>query len=278
MEFILRDRSYRRHLAKQVAGLPCDNDCPEKVSGHAKMQMQSEEEHGTYNELVELAFGKFKRQLSHLKISSYELLAAHHDGTKVWYCDTCHEAAIRGAEENLQVAPCASCLKRRNTHVNTVHRDRSSFYGEDAYKERRSVPTPELLGWPSDYDSWFENYVLCREGGGTTETALILGAITVGVSTTQVWRAWQIKRHNDRMYEQGQANLLNADRSHALDLAKQWAAMSATEPSFEQMMQKLDELQASLGEKRLVLQPDSGPSKFWDVLVAVCQVTARAGI
>jgi hypothetical protein len=129
----------------------------------------------------------------------------------------------------------------------------------------------------SGYDSWFETRVLYQVGGGGG-TALIFGAIGAVFSAHQIWRAWQIKRHNDKMYEQGQANLLNADRTHALDLAKQWASMSSPQPSFEQVMQKLDELQAVLDERRLVPEPDAGTSKFWGILAGVCQVPAAIGV
>jgi len=282
LEALLRDRSYRRHLARQVAGLPCDNKCPETTCGPATFQLQSAEYHTDF-QLGELAFEEFKRP-SHLKISSYELLAAHHDSTEVWYCDICYGAAIHGAEENSQVSLCASCLGRRDTHVNTVHWDRGSFYGgQDCLNLRSYVVYWEVIGMADNlYDSWFEAYVQEAVGGGGGTEVWIFGALAAGFSVHQIWREWQKKRHNDRMYEQGQENLRNADRSHALDLAKQRVSMSkssriCSQPSFEQFMQNFDEMQARVDGTRRVPEPDVGTSKFWGILAGVGRVPAAFG-
>lgn len=253
-ESTLRDRSYRRHLTKQVAGIPCDSNCPEAPSTHATFQpppssmcidsLPTTDHFKVYYLLSDLSFDEFRR-MSYLEISSYGLLAAHHDGTDVWYCNNCYGAAVRGAEENSRIQICAICLERRNIHVNTVHKDRSSFYGEDAHLKRTNVLPGELEGrtqWNNNNDEWFENWTRFQVGGGSDGwTFDVLGAV---YSLPQAWRAWQVKRHNDMMYEQGQTNIRNADRTHALELSKQWASLSDPQPSFQEVMQKFEELQA----------------------------------
>jgi hypothetical protein len=127
-----RDKSYRAHLARRLAGLECDkwNRCPEHPEGYVYWKPSPGFSMSGYAKLVREAFVRLRR-VTMRSISAVEILFTREilRSTDVEYCDNCYWKAIEGFEDNRQVFLCRCCLENRQTYIDRVHQQ--AVYHED---------------------------------------------------------------------------------------------------------------------------------------------------
>jgi hypothetical protein len=123
-----RDRAYRSHLARQIAGYPCDtrSGCPHHPNDYPffKYPRISFIENG-YAELIKTAFAKLRRDRES-NITALELLSAHYASLDE-YCQTCYGNALDGFEDNADVGLCQNCHGKRNEFIKDNHGNQTEF-------------------------------------------------------------------------------------------------------------------------------------------------------
>jgi hypothetical protein len=129
---IFRDRSYRAHLARRVWGIPCDksSNCPEEPRGHATFKFfgQDTNKNRAYQYMIDLISWQFDRSNDDRSITAFELLAGHRLVSSIKYCPSCVSKAVVGfPEKNSRIKLCNACLRKRKSHIETVHAGQDQF-------------------------------------------------------------------------------------------------------------------------------------------------------
>ncbi|KAI5468049.1 hypothetical protein BGZ63DRAFT_399573 [Mariannaea sp. PMI_226] len=183
-----RDLAYRAHIARQMAGYPCDatSQCPHHPPTYQFFQPAQEgKELYRYEDLLRGALLKFRRK-SYLSITSLELLSSHYL-SQVEYCDQCYDKALSGFEENADIYPCDDCFSRREGFINRFHKHQTSFREpwEKLISERK---TNYLFRrqFMSSKDTGPDNYLFCTTlqwiGGGGTDPLAIASVVFAGLA------------------------------------------------------------------------------------------------
>ena len=182
---IQRDMAYRTHIARKMAGYPCDasSRCPlhpptyQFYTHQAKKSLQEKE-------LVKKALAMFRRY-NHSSITALELLSGHYLSL-VLYCDSCYNRAVDGIEQNLQVSLCNGCLTGRESYVSNVHGHQDSFFepwevpraspGAEGWVRRFQIASDDL-----EYDRYRNITELQHIGGGNpaTDVSLVFAGLAL---------------------------------------------------------------------------------------------------
>lgn len=185
---IQRDKAYRSHIARQMAGYPCDasSGCPYHSPTY-QFYTPSDEHFYQYMQLIKNALDKFER-CTYSSITALELLSTHYLSL-VRYCGSCYDGALDGFEQNLQISLCDGCLARREAYINDVHNHQNSFLEP---WERRTWPlllpghvwAREIDNAPGlEYDRYLSLAVLDRcGGGGRSDPATLIGLVFGGLA------------------------------------------------------------------------------------------------
>jgi hypothetical protein len=170
-----RDRAYRSHLARQIAGYPCDtkSKCPHHPDDYQyfKYPRISFVENG-YAELVKTAFAKLRRSRES-DITALELLSAHY-ASLAGYCQTCYGNALDGFEDNADVGLCQNCHGKRSEFIKDNHGHHTEFKlplewprgfsNDDYYPPLLHIDQDPADGEECEADDYFEKYFLCPLG------------------------------------------------------------------------------------------------------------------
>jgi hypothetical protein len=185
---IKRDKAYRSHIARQMAGYPCDasSGCPHHPPTY-QFYTPPAERFYEYGELIKKALAEFER-VSHSSITALELLSGDYLSL-VRYCDSCYNRAVDGIEQNLKVSLCNGCLTRRESYINDVHGHQDSFL--EPLEIARWSPGPKgcVLGlqisWAKsiEYDDFLRATELSRVGGGgPPDPFTVVGLVFAGLA------------------------------------------------------------------------------------------------
>jgi hypothetical protein len=184
---IKRDKAYRSHIARQMAGYPCDasSGCPHHPPTY-QFHTPPAEHFYEYRELIEKALAKFER-VSHSSITALELLSGDYLSL-VRYCDSCYNRAVDGIEQNLKVSLCDGCLTRRESYINDVHGHQDSFL-EPFESTRLSLPKGCVIAFQIsvakyvEYDNFLSLTELSRDGGGgSLDSFTVVGLVFAGLA------------------------------------------------------------------------------------------------
>lgn len=150
---ILRDRSYRAHLARQILDIPCfaSSNCPEHPPGHILLNDSEIDEKKLikYQFLVNLVVDQFRRSKHTRFFRAFEVLAAHYTPGSFRYCSACVAKAREDSpRKNAAIIICKPCYHRRLSHIDTVHAQQDRFL--------EPWQNQDVLG----------NRVHCKERGG----------------------------------------------------------------------------------------------------------------
>jgi hypothetical protein len=193
-----RDRAYRSHLARRIAGYPCDtrSGCPHHPDDYHyfKYPRISFIENG-YAELIKTAFAKLRRSRES-DITALELLSAHY-ASLVEYCQTCCGNALDGFVDNANVELCQHCLTKRNEFIKDNHGHQTEFKlplerarifsNDEYYPPLLHVDQDPPDGEECEADDYFEKYFLYPPGGGELreyEASLPDAAVVFGDEAT----------------------------------------------------------------------------------------------